>query len=78
LTHLKSKPLGAVLFADPTMERGPVEIARLTHGDKLYPVAMRRHDRAATAIWGRRSVFRLGGLPLLVSEIFLPDIPPCP
>jgi len=78
LTHLKSKPLGAVLFADPTMERGPVEIARLTHGDKLYPVAMRRHDRAAPAIWGRRSVFRLGRLPLLVSEIFLPDIPPCP
>jgi len=78
LTHLKSRPLGAVLFADPTMERGPVEIARLTGGDKLYPTAMRRLQAQTPEIWGRRSVFRLGGKPLLVSEIFLPAIPPCP
>jgi chorismate-pyruvate lyase len=25
-------------------------------------------------IWGRRSLFRLGGKPLLVCEFFLPDI----
>ncbi len=77
LTRLKSRPLGAVLFADPTMKRGPVEIARLTPGDKLYPAAVNRLDRRPAAIWGRRSLFTLGGKPLLVSEIFLPDIPPC-
>jgi chorismate--pyruvate lyase len=78
LTRLKTRPLGAVLFADPSMQRGPVEIARLTPRDKLYPVALRHLGRQPPEIWGRRSLFTLGGKPLLVSEIFLPGIPPCP
>jgi chorismate--pyruvate lyase len=78
LTRLKTRPLGAVLFADPGMERGPVEIARLTPCDRLFPAATRRLASAPEAIWGRRSLFTLAGKPLLVSEIFLPDIPPCP
>lgn len=78
LTRLKSRPLGAVLFADPSMQRGPVEIARLSPCDKLYPAAIRHLIQRPETIWGRRSLFTLGGKPLLVSEIFLPDIPPCP
>lgn len=78
LTRLKSRPLGAVLFADPSMRRGPVEIARLSPCDKLYPAATRHLIQQPESIWGRRSVFRLDGEPLLVSEIFLPGTPPCP
>jgi chorismate lyase len=78
LTRLKSRPLGAVLFADPSMQRGPVEIARITPCDKLYPAATLHLGRQPETIWGRRSLFTLGGAPLLVSEIFLPGIPPCP
>ena len=78
LTRLKSRPLGAVLFADPTMRRGPVEIARLTPCDKLYPAALRHLLEQPQMIWGRRSLFTLSGKPLLVSEIFLPSIPPQP
>jgi len=78
LTRLKSRPLGAVLFADPSMQRGPVEIARLSPCDKLYPAAIRHLTQNPETIWGRRSLFTLGGKPLLVSEIFLPGIPPCP
>ena len=78
LTRLKSRPLGAVLFADPSMQRGPVEIARLSPCDKLYPSAIRHLTQRPETIWGRRSLFTLGGKPLLVSEIFLPGIPPCP
>jgi len=78
LTRLKSRPLGAVLFADPSMQRGPVEIARLSPCDKLYPAAIRHLTQRPETIWGRRSLFTLGGKPLLVSEIFLPGIPPCP
>jgi chorismate--pyruvate lyase len=78
LTRLKTRPLGAVLFADPTMKRGPVEIARLTPCDRLYPAATRHLASLPETIWGRRSVFTLGGRPLLVSEIFLPGLPPCP
>jgi len=78
LTRLKSRPLGAVLFADPSMQRGPVEIARLTPCDKLYPSALQHLAQRPELIWGRRSLFTLGGKPLLVNEIFLPGIPPCP
>ncbi|MEK7303548.1 MAG: chorismate lyase, partial [Pseudomonadota bacterium] len=78
LTRLKSRPLGAVLFADPSMQRGPVEIARLSPCDKLYPAAIRHLAQRPETIWGRRSLFTLGGKPLLVSEIFLPGISPCP
>jgi chorismate--pyruvate lyase len=78
LTRLKTRPLGAVLFADPTMQRGPVEIARLTPCDKLFPAAIQQLVQQPEMIWGRRSLFTLGGKPLLVSEIFLPGIPPCP
>ncbi|MFH0350981.1 MAG: chorismate lyase [Chromatiales bacterium] len=33
-------------------------------------------DRGLEALWGRRSLFRLQGKPLLVAEVFLPDL--CP
>jgi chorismate--pyruvate lyase len=78
LTRLKSRPLGAVLFADPSMQRGPVEIAHLTPCDKLYSAAIQHLTKRPETIWGRRSLFTLGGKPLLVSEIFLPGMPPCP
>jgi len=78
LTRLKNRPLGAVLFADPTMVRGSVEVARLTPGDRLYPHVLAHEDGVYAPIWGRRSVFTLAGFPLLVSEIFLPGIPACP
>ncbi len=77
LTRLKSRPLGAVLFADPTMQRGPIEIARLLPGDALYRDATQHLNALPDFIWGRRSVFRLGGKPLLVSEFFLPGVPAC-
>jgi chorismate--pyruvate lyase len=77
LRHLKTRPLGAVLFADPSMQRGVVEVARLTPRDSLYPRATARLTPRPAEVWGRRSVFRLHAKPLLVSEIFLADLPPC-
>jgi len=75
LAHLQSKPLGAVLFADPTMRRSEVEVAEIKHGQRLYHTATARLIDGPASIWGRRSVFYLHDKPLLVSEIFLPDIP---
>ncbi len=74
LAHLRSRSLGALLFSDPTMRRGVVEVARLSPCDKLFPLATRNLRSRPEAVWGRRSVFRIGGKPLLVSEFFLPDI----
>lgn len=74
LAHLGNRPLGAVLFADPHMQRGPVQVARIPPGSALFAAAVRGLKQRPPEIWGRRSVFRLGGKPLLVSEFFLlPD-----
>lgn len=74
LAHLKSRSLGAVLFVDPTLQRERIEIAPLRPSDRLYAFATHGLDAPPDAIWGRRTVFRLRGKPLLVSEFFLPDI----
>ncbi len=77
LAHLGSRPLGALLFADPQMRRGVVEVSRIVPGDVLFTDAVAGLRQPPAEIWGRRSVFWLGGKPLLVSEIFLPGIGDC-
>lgn len=73
LAHLGTRPLGAMLFADASMERDEVEVARLDPGTPLFEHAVGSGALGAP-VWGRRSVFRVGGKPLLVSEIFLPPL----
>jgi chorismate--pyruvate lyase len=75
LARLGNRSLGAVLFADPTLERGEVEVARLDTTGRLYAHVTTGVAKPPAEIWGRRSLFRLGGKPLLVSEFFLPAIP---
>jgi chorismate--pyruvate lyase len=74
LARLRSRSLGAVLFSDPSMERGVTEIARLAPGDPLFALATRELDVRLAEVWGRRAVFRLSDKPLLVTEVFLPAI----
>lgn len=68
LHYLGNKPLGEQLFTDPTMQREPVEVAQLPA--QWLPKKLNIH----TSTWGRRSVFRLSNKPLLVSEVFLPEL----
>jgi chorismate--pyruvate lyase len=75
LARLGTRPLGGVLFADAGMRRGAVELACIRPGETLYHAAVGVPRRTAAPIWGRRSVFRLSGHPLLVSEVFLPAFP---
>ncbi len=75
LAHLGTRPLGAMLFADPGMRRGRVELANIKPGEALFRDATRHMSRQPGDIWGRRSVFRIAHKPLLVSEIFLPEFP---
>lgn len=74
LSRLGKKPLGAVLFADPSMVRSGIEIAKLSPGQPLFTRATAGLPKQPAAIWGRRSAFFLNHQPLLVSEIFLPAI----
>lgn len=61
LHHVGNRSLGSVLFSDPTMRRGPLQISRLTLSD-------------GQSVWARRSKFYLSGKPLLVCEVFLPAL----
>ena len=74
LAKLGKKPLGAVLFADKSMERTEMEIACIEPGQQLYQSATRHMAASNQPIWGRRSVFYLNRHPLMVSEVFLPQI----
>jgi chorismate--pyruvate lyase len=74
LAYLKSKSLGATLFADPSMRRSEVEVVRATARDRLHGIVATQLDIVPAVIWGRRSVFTLHDKPLLVSELFLPVV----
>lgn len=74
LAHLRSRPLGAVLFSDPATRRLGVQVARLNAQHRLYHVACSHLADPPGEIWGRRTLFSYGGKRLLVNEIFLPTI----
>lgn len=61
LRMLGNRSLGTLLFSDPTMRRGPLQISQLRLADK-------------SKVWARRSVFYLSEKPLLVCEVFLPAL----
>jgi len=73
LRKLDERPLGALLFADPSMRRGKLELARVQPTKVALPLELGIFD---TPLWGRRSVFYIAEKPLLVSEIFLPTFSP--
>ena len=75
LAYLGERPLGAVLFADPTTRRGPVQLARLLPRHPMFAAAMDHMQDAPEELWGRRTLFHYAGKPILVNEIFLPGIP---
>jgi chorismate--pyruvate lyase len=74
LAYLGERPLGGFLFSCPSMQRGQVQLAQIPAGNPVYNRAMDSQPQQADNLWGRRSVFRLDGKPLIVAEIFLPAI----
>lgn len=75
LSALGNKPLGAALFANPLVRRQPLEFARLDARHPLYRRATAHLAEKPASLWMRRSVFSLSGRPLLVTEVFLPELP---
>ena len=67
--NMGSRPLGAMLFADRTMRREDVQVAILPAWHEAN-----QFSKTKEHVWGRRSVFRVAGKPLLVSEYFLPEL----
>jgi chorismate--pyruvate lyase len=71
---LGNRPLGDLLFTDPSVKRGPIEITCLQPGQWLYEMAVLQESYRPEQLWGRRSHFYLSGKKLLVNEIFLPNL----
>jgi chorismate--pyruvate lyase len=71
---LGNKPLGALLFAHPLVERKPLHYQALRNTHPLYQRATRVLNDPPHRLWARRSLFYLNDAPLLVTEVFLPGI----
>ncbi|MDO8826634.1 chorismate lyase [Methylophaga sp.] len=73
--HLGNRSLGEILFTDPAIKRGPLEVASLRTGQSLFELA--KHNGIAlddkAIMWARRSCFYFAGNSLLVCEMFLPN-----
>ncbi len=69
-----SRPLGAALFADPGICRGPLTSARLMPGHPLHRHACTALGETLPMLWARRSRFCRLDRPLLVTEVFLPGV----
>ncbi len=74
LTRLASRPLGEALFANPSVVRTPLTFRKLQPGDMLYLRACLRMSARSAPLWARRSIFELHHSPIMVTEVFLPEI----
>lgn len=72
--NLGNTSLGELLFTDPSVERGEIEVACLKPEQCLYEMALNGESQRPDELWARRSIFYLSGKKLLVNEIFLPTL----
>lgn len=78
LHELGDSPIGETLRrAGEPLEREPLEYAQLQRQSDLARAALGANpaeDPVREALWARRAVYRLGGEPILVQEVFLPAL----
>jgi chorismate--pyruvate lyase len=74
IAKLGNRPLGAALFAEPRVKRYPLHSRKLATHHELHRRLKTYLPQAPRALWARRSIFRLHHSPILVTEVFLPEI----
>jgi chorismate lyase len=74
LGQLGARPLGAALFANPSVIRTPLAFRKLLPRHASYRHAIAALSCKPSSLWARRSVFMLHRAPILVTEIFLPGV----
>ncbi len=72
LARLGNRPLGEVLFAQRGLRRARLEFARVAPADWLPTV--KQEYALDGPVWGRRSLYEIGRISLLVCEFFLPAV----
>ena len=73
LTELGSQSLGKILFQDPTIKRGTIEVAQFAQKSQQV-LSQSLGLNYQHPLWARRSFFYINDKPLLVSELFLPEL----
>lgn len=74
LARLKNRSLGSVLFKDKNIERSPFDVVCLTKDMVFHQYILQQAVIQADELWARRSTFILREKPLLLTEVFLPDM----
>jgi len=72
LHNIGKQALGKILFQDPTMLRGQIEVTEFKKGSIFHQLAEDLNQPIGYSLWARRSLFYINNKPLLVSELFLP------
>jgi len=70
---LGNQSLGEMLFNEPSLKRGPLQVACLQPGQFLFEMATKRLPSRPQYLWARRSCFYVGNKNMLVNEVFLPS-----
>ena len=73
LTKLGQKPLGEILFSNDNIYRANIKYARIPKSNELHNRAKGNLD-ISSDLYSRQSIFYIKNKPLLVFEVFLPDI----
>jgi chorismate--pyruvate lyase len=76
LARLGHSGLGESMSGVADVVREPLECAYLPPDDELVRAAFEGIG-APAALWARRAVYRIGEHPILVQELFLPDLGRC-
>lgn len=74
LAHLKNRSLGSFLFKHPDLVRSEFLLASLKPHMEWYKKSVEYLEELPASLWARRSQFFLHGKPLLLTEVFLPDM----
>lgn len=76
LAALGNRPLGGALFANPKIVRTPLVYQKLGVNHALYHALLSAipiiHN--TNNLWARRSIFKLHGASIMVTEVFLPHL----
>lgn len=71
---LGNRSLGSLLFTHPLVARQPLHYQALRDNHPLYRRAANALNNPPPILYARRSLFHLHDAPLLVTEVFLPEI----
>lgn len=71
LAHLGNKPLGHIIFNNPSLERKLIQTSAFSAESSVGLLANKLLLTPLNELWGRRSLFSLEAKPFVVAEVFL-------